>query len=377
MRIKKIIASLLVVWMLLSITACTNNVPSSETQPSTATPTTSTPVETTVPPTTLPPTTQEPTLPDYPTGIDVKGVTFNRIDQDTFTFTTDEFPGAVFHGYYYHKLAIEEDGNRIELLTYAPIMRLCLTDLNNDGLRELVIQYSKGSGIVSYEIFVFDYANMKSYVIEERSQGYDYSYKVVDGQMIVRRSHTYGWMPVSDGRLLLYNDQLIFDNDLFVIYGHQVDPVLDQNEIENVYTIKYDYSNHYKRNEAIDYYISKHEEPMGRVFTYYGGDDNRSFVEITRSNETEKTKELFRSFNSIGYLTNEYIGYYYYDAENPGRLFVCSEFRDLGYKYIRDYYEDLMAGRCSAHEETFLISLDELAIYRWGSDENLYNDIVS
>jgi hypothetical protein len=116
---------------------------------------------------------------------------------------------------------------------------------------------------------------------------------------------------------------------------------------------------------------------MGPLFSYGYNAYNQKYVEITGTPSTAEEDDLYTYFKGTSYILKHRIGYWYYDAENPGRLFVCSEFRDLGYKYIKDYYEDLMAGKCSAHEETFIISLDELAIYRWGSEENLYNDIVS
>ena len=65
--------------------------------------------------------------------------------------------------------------------------------------------------------------------------------------------------------------------------------------------------------------------------------------------------------------------YMYLDPENPAQLFLCTELRDTGFDDIRAYYEALVTGTCQPHPDTYVMRLDEHAIYRWGESENLYD----
>ena len=81
---------------------------------------------------------------------------------------------------------------------------------------------------------------------------------------------------------------------------------------------------------------------------------------------------------AVGRITEStYQDHIYYDPAYPNQIFVCTEYRDLNFTNIEDYYRTIQAVGFLAHPDTFIVRLDEHGIYRWGSDNNLYPELVS
>jgi hypothetical protein len=101
----------------------------------------------------------------------------------TIDLTLDEFPGAAFSWSPYAVTAFE-NGNATELFSGMPVWNVYLADLNGDGLPELCATISIGSGIVDNRVVIYDYANNRSYELQDRFY-YDYSLSWENGRLVV------------------------------------------------------------------------------------------------------------------------------------------------------------------------------------------------
>lgn len=118
--------------------------------------------------------------------------------EETRAFSVPEFPGVSFK---WTSSDIFADG---ESLYYGmPVWSVYLTDLNGDGLREIVSEASMGSGIVDQRVYAYDYADKKCYVLENRFVS-DFSLFIKDGELWVSETERYPFeksAPISERKL--------------------------------------------------------------------------------------------------------------------------------------------------------------------------------
>lgn len=100
----------------------------------------------------------------------------------------------------------------------------CLYDFTGDGIPEICFETSLGSGMVTYEVHVYDIVSKRGYGLRDRG-GYDYFLSLKDGKpSVLKRKYgwkesdseerdTYGWMALKqiDGT---DEYQLVFDSEL-------------------------------------------------------------------------------------------------------------------------------------------------------------------
>jgi hypothetical protein len=124
----------------------------------------------------------------------------------------------------------------------------------------------------------------------------------------------------------------------------------------------------------VEYYISRHENVVDDAVEY--GTD----IVALKYAKMRENQDVFQYLIAVGELTSNYSGYgeyVYYDPNLPNQLFICTEYRDCDYDSVEDYYRAVCGGGTKAHPDTFILRLDQHGIYRWGEDQNLYNNIVS
>ena len=94
-----------------------------------------------------------------------------------------------------------------------PIWNAYFCDLNGDGLPELCATLSMGSGIVDTRIAVCDYANGRTYELEDR-MNYDYTLRFdPDSALLyVDRTPYEGREPDQSGLLMLEDSVLTYEN---------------------------------------------------------------------------------------------------------------------------------------------------------------------
>jgi len=341
---------------------------------------TSVPASTSIPPeTTVAPTTSLP-LPE----VHFEEIIIPPYGEERLRFEMPEFPGIGFsvgEYAYYRNVCAEENGESFELFGWTT--NLYLIDLNGDGYRELCGTSAYGSGWVDYRIYVYDFRDNICYNLNERFY-FHYSLIEVDGTLMVKRieegHHRDPDYTYEIGTLTLQDRQLYYLGESVAILGNRESPKANIEEFKamlayadqsipstNIYS-----STAFLPKDPLVRYYRNHEKDLEHGIEI-GSNGNY----VLKYGQVKEKEELFEYFYVIGELSRNYDRYWHYDATIPDQMIVCTEYRDLGYRTIEAYVADLLAGKCNAHEETYIIRLDELAIYRWGSDENLYNDIVS
>ncbi|WP_312371667.1 DUF4362 domain-containing protein [Lachnoclostridium sp.] len=88
-----------------------------------------------------------------------------------------------------------------------PVWNVYLADLTNDGIPEFCATVSMGFGAIDTHIVVYDYANDKQYVLEDRMY-YDYYLSLQDGRLMVTQTKYNSNKPLVSGELLIINGEL-------------------------------------------------------------------------------------------------------------------------------------------------------------------------
>ncbi len=118
--------------------------------------------------------------------------------EETRAFSVPEFAGASFK---WTSSGVFANGG--QLYYGMPVWSVYLTDLNGDGLREIVSEASMGSGFVDERVYAYDYADKKCYVLENRFVS-DFSLFIKNGELRVSETEYYPFKksaPISEQRL--------------------------------------------------------------------------------------------------------------------------------------------------------------------------------
>lgn len=124
--------------------------------------------------------------PDAPTS-----VWFDYLGQDdlpwdeTLEIVHPAFPGVTFRWDQYEITAVYDDGTAATLLTGMPIWNAFFCDLTFDGVPELCVTASYGSGLIDMRVLVCEVnADAAVYTLEKRGQ-YDYALSLEDGKLMM------------------------------------------------------------------------------------------------------------------------------------------------------------------------------------------------
>lgn len=130
------------------------------------------------------------------------------------TFTHTAFPDVTFR-YTPAKITAQQAGAEapVPLITGMPIWNAYFCDLNGDGLPELCATLSMGSGVIDTRIMVYDYANGRTYELEDRMK-FDYALRFDPDTALlyVDRTPYEGREPDQSGLLMLEDSVLTYEN---------------------------------------------------------------------------------------------------------------------------------------------------------------------
>ncbi len=141
--------------------------------------------------------------------------------------TLDEYPGEEF--------AIVDDrpgftvtsskGTRV-IMDFFPNYYLdaFLCDLNGDGKPEFCLNASFGSGIVDKRVYVYEHTTGKMYVLEERSNLYNYEIQWSQERLVIRRwpeiydeeKVEYGTLIYRDGKYMYISENRLHTKELYL-----------------------------------------------------------------------------------------------------------------------------------------------------------------
>ena len=130
------------------------------------------------------------------------------------TITHTAFPDVTFR-YTPAKITAQQAGAEapVPLITGMPIWSAYFCDLNGDGLPELCATLSMGSGVIDTRIVVCDYANGRTYELEDRMK-FDYALRFDPDTALlyVDRTPYEGREPDQSGLLMLEDSVLTYEN---------------------------------------------------------------------------------------------------------------------------------------------------------------------
>lgn len=263
--------------------------------------------------------------------------------------------------------------------------KVIAADLNGDGKRELVSSTSVGSGYIDNRIYVYDIVNDMYYCLERWGE-YDFDVVLEDGKLVAQRFSFEGVFekqkPIDTGELKIQKGQLYYicgdEKVQGVVENVCFNMELLQNkmaEFQDLSSMWFDVYDNDATRYATQYYIERHRDVL-----------QSAIVEETETRtafdpKCIQDKDMVQYLMLIGYLSLDNLAlgfptrYVYVDPEKPEQIFICTELRDTKYDDIGAYYEALTAGKCKKHKETYVIRMDEHAIYRWGENENLYDSL--
>ena len=297
-----------------------------------------------------------------------------------YSFSLPEYPGVTFLRSGGSVYAQENGTWRRLLQAYA----IYVADLNGDGKREFCGTMTVGSGIMDHRIRVYDYVDDMIYCLEQRAR-YDYELHIEDGKLIVDRYHYMdmyeGKAPVSQGALVLKDRQLTFVSGETTVAGYRSSVYFNTEMLESMVAKVKDYESRSMQIKLLpgypaDYYMNLPGNDFSAALITEEVDGSIWLdLDLTQGFEAEaRYLTLLHMMTSPYY----YIGsqcfdpYIYQDPANPAQLFICTEIRDCGYRDIAQYYEAVVTGQCQPHADTYIVRLDERAIYHWGKTENIY-----
>ena len=320
------------------------------------------------------------------------------------TFTMPEFPGVTFRlGQGYGSTGIgvitaTENGKNTTVLCGLPIANLYLSDLNGDGKRELCATVGWDSDYENQCIQVYDYANMISYTLNERMElfclGIEGSNLVAYHSLNPAYLDTYVVPDPIQGSLTLEGQQLLLISGETVIRGTRLSPQLNIQGLKELFASATQQLESYDPDFPTSVTISRSEATALYMDSFADIINDAVRRDSTQSSiiydclcleKAQHDTPVFQYLLVLSYLTDYYSARYssysyspyaYYDPEQPTQLFVCSEYRELGYRDIESYYTDVVSGKCNPRFNTFVIHLDSHYIHHWGSDVNLYDQLA-
>lgn len=307
--------------------------------------------------------------------VDVKGREYDPDEEELFTLP--EYPGVQFLRKW-ATISVQQGDDWRYVMQGS---RIYLADLNGDGAREFCTTRNVGSGIIDQRIYVYDFADDMRYTVHQRTE-YDYDLSLVDGRMVALR-YAYGgllrgWEPLCEGALVIEDRQIFFVSGDLRVQGIVESPRFDPELLQDMRDFIQDFIDRemwfsvFSRS-ANDYYFDIYEDVIRPSIVEE--EEGRFWLDL---GDIQGDGEAVRYMAFLELLTGNYIGYsyleeyVYHDPADPSRLIVCTEVRDTGYRDLQTYCEDLIAGNCQAHPDTYIVRLDCNAVYRWGEDINLY-----
>ncbi len=258
--------------------------------------------------------------------------------------------------------------------------RVIAADLNGDGKRELVSSTSVGSGIIDNRIYVYDIVNDMQYCLERRTE-YDFEIVLEDGKLVAQRFVYRKDQLLDTGELKIQKDQLYYICGDEKVQGVVENTSFNEASLQSQIAEFKDNMDQgwgmpgILRNDATNYYMDRYKDELQPAIQF----ESETNVIFKYSKVQDVNVILYLYL--INYLTDGNLSlgfparYVYMDPEKPEQLFICSELRDTKYDDIGAYYKALTTGKCKKHKETYVVRLDEHAIYRWGESENLYESL--
>lgn len=304
--------------------------------------------------------------------------------QDDVIFDFPEFRGRKFM-LSAPSIYIQVDGQWEKVIDG---QKIYLADLNQDGKREIIATMTFGSGICDERIYVYDVADDMFYCMERRTE-YDFDVTLEDGQLVVLRykyKGMYEQKPALDtGKLVIQKRQLYYVSGSQKLQGtvethHFNMAFLEEKATEFQNGISQHFSYQIDYNDATRYYLEQHADVFD-PFIKNQGETNQGDKWVYFDIPSIQNQDMVQYLLLLNFLMEDNWvqgfppRYVYIDPEKPDQLFICSELRETKYDDIRSYYEALVAGKCRPHKDTYVMRLDENAIYRWGKDENLYDSL--
>ena len=335
-----------------------------------------------------------------PTGTEPEGMFCDPVVQiydqhdelQQFTFRLADYPGiefAVNRG----RLYALENGEERQIFGEASSPRgVFLADLNGDGIRDFCWT-SYFANHADRMLLVYDSTVNQYYCLQEPN-GFDYFVRVEEDELAVYRTPTKKqWLGDSvftpakgdqRGHVELKDGQLIFTAGDTVVQGECVSPRFDEEILaemiadissymfadreysQTTLIVSNDYLLEFMERSQIDFSDGVTVSGHWIEVNFDWIDDNLQTMIYMEVLEYVTTREL------PYYAMNRYL---YRDPDDPAQLIICTEGRDLGYLQPEDYFAAVAAGECEHHEDTFVIRLDRCAIYRYGSEENLFEKL--
>ena len=260
--------------------------------------------------------------------------------------------------------------------------KVIAADLNGDGKRELVSSTSVGSGIVDNRIYVYDIVNDMSYCLERRGEN-DFDIVLEDGKLVAQRFEKDSvWdkkPPIDTGELKIKKGQLYYICEDEKVQGVVENAAFNMEFLQNkIAEFRGDMDKGWGMpsvlyNDATEYYMDRYQAVLQPAIQF------QTEISVTFEYSKVQDVDVLLYLYLIDFLThdNPALGfparYVYMDPRNPEQLFICTELRDTKYSDIRAYYDALVAGKCKAHKDTYVVRLDDQAVYRWGKDKNLFD----
>lgn len=309
--------------------------------------------------------------------LDMKAEGYDPDEEELFTLP--EFPDVQFLRRGGAVYALYGDTRRY-VMSGTP---LYLADLNGDGNREFCTTGTLGSGIIDQRIYVYDFADDMRYTLHQRTE-YDYDLSLVDGKLIALR---YAYMgiyrdqePLCEGTLAIEDRQLAFVSGDLRIPGIVSSPRFTPDLLQEMIAMIQEDMDQERWfsvffSSATNYYMEIHQAAIRPSIAEE--DEKRIWLDL---GNIQDNRDVLQYLSMLELLTGTYTGYsyleeyVYHDPTDPSRLIVCTELRDCGYREIQTYCEDLIAGRCQAHPDTYIVYLNRHEVCRWGEDTNLYQE---
>ena len=123
-------------------------------------------------------------------------------------YTIKEFPGITFRC-----TAGQITAGDTVIVTGMPIWSAYLQDLTGDGCPEICMETSFGSGIIDNRIVVYDYANERTYSLEQRMICDYHLWRDPSGQLCADKTGFRSGTLLHSGRLLIRDGQLLIEGE--------------------------------------------------------------------------------------------------------------------------------------------------------------------
>ena len=330
--------------------------------------------------------------------------------EDGQSFTMPEYPGVTFRLIREQNSAAcyvtaTENGQTREVMGAFPLIGLYLADLNGDSKRELCGVACWGSGYVSQYILVHNFANGTGYELHHRGEC-DYGLRIEDGHLVLDCYAPQGAptalgnenaQPLSTGKLAITAEQLAYSKgSTTIVLGKRLSPWINKATLKQMFAsaksrlASYDPAHPYGLAVSVCKATRVYMDNFAQIIADAVVNPRpEASLLISYSLSPEKAQHDLPVFQYLlvlselqdglyqFYSSDGYEPYTYFDPAYPDQLFVCTEFRELGYRDIESYYADVVSGKCKPVYDTFVIHLDSHNIHYWGSNQNLYESLAN